>query len=65
VLAHAAGPSSDLQPDLRQLLVRDLRFSAGELAELERGRTAKHTLSATASGEVGVAGGVRVHATKE
>jgi hypothetical protein len=64
VLAHAAGPSSDLQADLRQLLVRDLKFSAGELAELERGRTAKHTLSATASGEVGVAGGVRVHATK-
>ena len=64
-LAHAAGPSSDLQPELRLLLARDLKFSAGELAELERGRTAKHVLPAIASGEVAVAGGVRVHATKE
>jgi hypothetical protein len=64
-LAHAAGPPSDLQPELRLLLARDLKFSAGELAELERGKTAKHVLPATASGEVAVAGAVRVHATKD
>jgi hypothetical protein len=64
-LALAAGPSSDFQPDLRQLLARDLKFSAGELTDLERGRTAKHVLPSTASGEVAVAGGVRVRATKE
>jgi hypothetical protein len=64
-LARAAGPPSDLRPDLRQLLVRDLKFSAGELADLERGRTARHVLPATATGEVAVAGGVRVRATKE
>jgi hypothetical protein len=64
-LAHGAGPLSDLQPELRQLLSRDLKFSAGELSELERGKTAKRVLPATASGEVAVAGGVRVHAPKE
>jgi hypothetical protein len=47
------------------LLARDLKFSAGELSELERGRTAKRVLGATAPGEVAVAGAVRVHATKE
>jgi hypothetical protein len=65
VLALAAGPSSDLQPALRLLLTRDLKFSAGEIADLERGKTAKHVLPANASGEVAVVGSVRVHASKE
>jgi hypothetical protein len=65
VLALAAGPASDLQPELRLLLTRDLKFSAGEIADLERGKTAKHVLPANASGEVAVVGGVRVRASKE
>jgi hypothetical protein len=64
-LALAAGPSSDLQPDLRLLLARDLKFSAGEIADLERGKTTKHVLPANAAGEVAVVGGVRVRASKE
>ena len=64
-LALTAGPSSDLQPDLRLLLVRDLKFSASEIADLEHGRTTKHVLPANASGEVAVVGAVRVHASKE
>jgi len=64
-LARADGPSSDIQPELRTLLVRDLKFSAGEIADLERGKTAKHVLPSMASGEVAVAGGVRVHASKD
>jgi hypothetical protein len=65
LLTLAAGPSSDLQPDLHLLLTRDLRFSASEIADLERGKTAKHVLPANASGEVAVAGGVRVRVPKE
>jgi len=65
LLALAASPSSDLQPDLRLVLTRDLRFSAGEIADLERGKAVKHVLPATAPGEVAVAGGVRVRAPKE
>jgi hypothetical protein len=64
-LALAAGPSSDLQPDLRLLLARDLKFSAGEISDLERGKTTKHVLPAGAPGEVAVVGGVRVRASKE
>ena len=62
----AAGPSaSDLQPDLHQLLVRDLKFTAAEIADLEHGKVARHTLPPTASQEVAAVGGVRIHATKE
>jgi len=45
--------------------MRDLKFSTGELADLERGKTARHVLPSTAAGEVAVAGGVRVRATRE
>jgi hypothetical protein len=42
-----------------------LKFSSGELADLERGKTARHVLPSTGPGEVAVAGGVRVRATRE
>jgi hypothetical protein len=58
-------PRSDFQPDLQLLLVRDLKFSAGELADLEHGRIVRHTLPATAPGEVAAVGAVRIHASKE
>src|SRR2546427_11119428 len=56
---------SDLQPDLYALVVRDLRFSAGEIADLERGRIVKHTLPATGPGEVAAAGAVPPRGSKE
>ncbi|HKF66864.1 MAG TPA: hypothetical protein VKB36_10055, partial [Vicinamibacterales bacterium] len=65
MLALAAGPTSDLQPELRLLLARDLKFSSSDIADLERGRIAKRVLPASAAGEVAVVGGVRVHASKE
>src|SRR5262252_3241861 len=65
MLALAAGPTSDLQPELRLLLARDLKFSSSDIADLERGRIAKRVLPANAAGEVAVVGGVRVHASKE
>jgi hypothetical protein len=61
----AEKPASDFQPDLRAILVRDLKFSAGELADLEHGRIVRHTLPTNGSREIAVVGGVRVHATKE
>ena len=57
--------ASDLQPDLRAILVRDLHFSADELRDIERGVVVKHTLPPTGPGEVAAVGGVRIHATKE
>src|SRR3954465_15993332 len=60
----AASSPSDLQPDLLRLLTTDLKFSAADIADLERGRIAKHTLPPTASGELAVAGGIRIHGNK-
>ena len=65
VAMSASDPPSDLQPELAHVLVRDLKFSAEDLADLERGRIVKHTLPATATGEVAAVGGVRVNAGKE
>ena len=61
----AADRPSDLQPDLHELLVRDLKFSAAEIADLERGKVVRHTLPAMASGEVAAVGGVRIRSTKD
>jgi hypothetical protein len=61
----AADQPSDLQPGLHQLLIRDLKFSAAELTELEQGKVVRHTLPATAGGEVAAVGGIRVRAAKE
>jgi len=63
-LAAADGPS-DLQPGLRQLLVRDLKFSNGDLEDLERGKIVRHTLPASGDTEVAAVGGVRIRSTKE
>src|SRR5438067_1125138 len=60
----AGGPSSDLQPELRRLLVGDLRFSSADLGDLERGKVIRRVLDPTSSGELAVAGGVRIHGNK-
>ncbi len=61
----ATVPASDLQPELTAILVRDLKFSSEDLADLEHGKVVKHALSPTAAGEVAAVGGVRIHASKE
>ena len=63
-LLLAAAPALDIDPDVRAVLTRYLRFSAGEIADLQRGKVVRHGLDATASGEVAVAGAVRVNAPK-
>src|SRR6185437_10107482 len=61
----ASGTPSDLQPDLQRLLAGDLKFSAGDISDLQQGKIVKHTLPATAPGEVAAVGAVRVNAPKE
>ena len=65
VVVVASGAPGDLQPDLHRLLAGDLKFSAGEIADLQQGKIVKHTLPATAAGEVAAVGAVRVNAPKE
>ena len=65
VVFAADQAGSDLQPDLRAMLVKDLKFSAGDIADLEHEKIVKHTLPTTAAGEVAAVGGVRIHAPKE
>src|SRR3990167_10152865 len=57
-------PASDILPDVRTILSRDLKFSAADLADLERGQVVKHAIETRASGEVAVVGAVRVRASK-
>ena len=61
----AVVPASDLPPTLLSLLSKELKFTASELAELEMGEVVAHRLGATAAGEVGAAGAVRVKGRKE
>ncbi len=50
-MAGAALPqtaASDISPDIRMVLVRDLRFSTAELADLQRGKVVKHGIVTSA-----------------
>ena len=63
-LTTAAAPAADIDPDVRRVLARDLRFSTSDLNDLERDKVVKHSIDSQAPGEVAVAGGVRVNASK-
>ena len=62
--AASAFADSRINAEIRGVLAGDFRFAPSELADLERGRIVKHTLDASAPGEIAVAGAVRVHAEK-
>ena len=64
-LAVAAAPASDLQPQLRDLLSREFKFSLQDLADLEKGKVVTRRLPATATGEVAAVGAVRIKARKQ
>ena len=64
VAALAIAADSDIDVAVRGVMTRYLRFGVTELADLERGRTARHSLEALAAGEIGVAGAVLVNAPK-
>jgi hypothetical protein len=56
--------ASDLAPDVRAVLTRDLLFTAPEIADLERGRIVRHALAAAAATGIAVTGATRVSAPK-
>ena len=64
ILTAAGPPGGDIDPEVRAVLTRDLGFSTSDLADVERGRIVKHSVDAPASGEIAVAGAVRVDAPK-
>jgi hypothetical protein len=55
---------SGIAPGVRDVLMRELRFSTLELADLQRGRIVKHAIDATSPGEIAVVGAVRVNRPK-
>jgi len=63
--AAALAAGDDIDPTVRSVLTRDWRFGADDLAELQRGRIVRHSLDATAPGEMAVVGGVRVSGSKQ
>jgi hypothetical protein len=56
--------TSDMDPAVRAVLARTLKFSAAELADMQRGKVARHNLDTKWPAEFGVAGGTRVRAPK-
>src|SRR6516162_8138754 len=60
----AAPPGGDIDLDVRAVMTRYLRFSAGDLADVQNGKVVRHSTDASAPGELAVAGAVRIRATK-
>jgi hypothetical protein len=61
---HVLAQAPDLDPAVRAVLAQYLRFSTGDLSDLQRERTVKHGLEARSPGEFGVAGATRIRAPK-
>lgn len=57
--------AAEIDLAVRGVLTRYLRFTATELADLQRNRVVKHSLDSRSPGEFGVAGAARVHAPKD
>ena len=55
-------PGATIAPDVRTMLASTLKFTAGDFADIEKGRIVKHGIDAPLSGEVAVVGGERVNA---
>jgi hypothetical protein len=60
----AAAQHAGMDLEVRAVLMQQLRFSAAELDDLQRGQVVKHGLPTRSPGEVAVVGGVRVQAAK-
>ena len=56
----AAGPESDIDPAVRAVLARELKFSPANLTDLARGKIVKHSIDAHAPGEIAIVGAARV-----
>src|SRR5581483_6161807 len=64
-LTVLAPPPNDIDPAVREVMLRSLRFSASELSDLQSGKLVRHSNDTNASGELAVVGAVRVHASKQ
>jgi len=62
--ALLAAADSDVDVAIRGVLTRYMRFTTGELGDLQAGKVVRHGLDSTAAGEVGVAGAVRINSPK-
>ncbi|HWF83444.1 MAG TPA: hypothetical protein VG222_01275, partial [Vicinamibacterales bacterium] len=63
VTAVGASWAGGVAANVRAVLTGELRFSAQDFADLEQGKTVKHTLKG-GTGEIAVVGAVRVRAPK-
>jgi hypothetical protein len=64
LIAAVPPPSADsLDPSLRRVLLRDLKFSASDFTDLSRGRIVRHTIDASAPGEVAAVGAAWIGAS--
>lgn len=61
----ATAQTIELEPEVREVMTTQLRFSSSDLAALARGQIVKHGLPARAAGEIAVVGAVRISAPKE
>ena len=64
VALYAVAADSGIDPLVRGVLTRHLKFGAVELADLERGKVVRHSIGTTAPGEIAVAGAVRINTTR-
>src|SRR5581483_9521960 len=64
MLGWGASAAPAIDPEVLAVITRHLRFDAGDVPQLDRGAVVKHGLDTKASGEVAVAGAVRVNAPK-
>ena len=64
-VARPATDAPDLDPAVRAVLTRHLKFSPAEFADLLRDRVVRHNLDSRSPGEFGVAGAARIRASKE
>ena len=60
----AAGSEPDIEPAVRTVFSRDLKFSSSDLADLSRGKVVKHSLDASA-GEVAFVGAARIGVSED
>jgi hypothetical protein len=65
VLLAGAAPGDDIDPLVRNVLTTNFRFSRDELSDLARGKVIKHSVDASAAGEMAVVGGIRVNGSKQ
>jgi hypothetical protein len=64
-LVSGAPPSDDIESAVRTVLMNHWRFTVDDLADLQRGKVIRRSVDSSASGEIAVAGGIRVNAPKQ